>query len=384
MPNPFYVEPASLQGLGSMVKSYREGEQAEEAKIAGQVKQQEMQDVLEAGDIAQMSQFMAANPQMAKGLEASFKFKDDATRQNMADSAFRILQGEDQDTVIRDRAAFISQQGGSPAETLQSLDDSEGETIKNAKIMLAQYGTPEQIKAVQDIDAANKKKFAQGTGDMAGYAFDPSTGDFQINPEIKQALEAKATAKAVEGIKLNAKDRQGINKDVTGLIGDAVSINKTAKDLAKLGKIGGGPASIALVFKFMKALDPQSVVREGEFLTAERSAGLPESMRNMYNKIMEGEKLGAVQIKQFIDTANEIANSAVDSSTGEISSYLDTYEDTIPESFKSSLMNRIPKRIGGVKTEKPKQDGAPEKGVVVDGYTFLGGDASDQANWSKA
>ena len=82
---------------------------------------------------------------------------------------------------------------------------------------------------------------------------------------IKKVLEDKAAAAIAKGTPLDAKDRQGINKDVTTLIKDTVSINKTAKDLSNLKKLGGGPASIALVFKFMKALDPQSVVRESEF-----------------------------------------------------------------------------------------------------------------------
>lgn len=379
--NPFSLQPTSLQGLGQIAQAYGQKRQREEQATTLAAKQQEAQDVLESGDVAQMAQFMAANPEMAKGLESSFQFQSDETRRNMADSAFRILRGEDPQEVIRDRAAFVSQSGGSPEQTLAALDDTPEETMQSAKIMLAQYGTPEQIKAVSDLTATKKPKFAQGAGQMSGYAFDPETGGFTIDPAIKQDLEAKATAKAAEGTKLNAKDRQGINKDVTTLIKDSVGIYKTAKDLQKLGALGGGPASIALVFKFMKALDPQSVVRESEFRTAENSAGIPESIRNVYNKLMEGEKLGAEQVKQFIETANILANTAIDSSTDEISSYLNTYEDTIPESFKNSLKKRIPSRIGGGKKAAPKQKGTPVAGDVSDGYRFKGGNPALESSW---
>ena len=41
---------------------------------------------------------------------------------------------------------------------------------------------------------------------------------------------------------------------------------------------------IALVFSFMKMLDPASVVRESEFATAQNAAWVPDQIRNLYNK----------------------------------------------------------------------------------------------------
>lgn len=210
-------------------------------------------------------------------------------------------------------------------------------------------------KEQQDLANAEKEKtlpYQQGTGNMAGYAFNPNDGSFKLDPAISEALQMKAAEKAAEGAMLSAKDRQGINKDVTSLIANTVEISKTAKDLDKLGKLGGGPASIALIFKFMKALDPQSVVRESEFATAENSSGVPEGVRNMYNKLMNGEKLGETQISEFIATSKLLADSSIESSTGEVNSYLDTYEDTIPESFKNSLIKRLP--ASTAKKQPPK------------------------------
>lgn len=48
---------------------------------------------------------------------------------------------------------------------------------------------------------------------------------------------------------------------------------------------------IALIFSFMKLLDPGSVVREGEFATAENAAGVPERIRRKWNKVLKGDKL---------------------------------------------------------------------------------------------
>lgn len=260
----------------------------------------------------------------------------------------------------QDEQAVSQQQSTQGAFQLISDAEREQDPVKKRQMFIQAYqANPEMVSGY--VDTLKKQQEAgqigadkpqqQGTGVMAGYSFNPEDGTFTIDPNVKQALTDKAASKVATGAKLGAKDRQSINKDVTGLIKDTVGIHNTAKDLKKLGKMGGGPASIALVFKFMKALDPQSVVRESEFATAENSAGVPESVRNMYNKLMEGEKLGEAQIGQFIDAANVLANSAIDSSSSEIGQYLDSYEDTLPDSFKGKLMNRLPKRIGS-KTKK--------------------------------
>ncbi len=197
-------------------------------------------------------------------------------------------------------------------------------------------------------------KFQQGTGDMVGHVFNPDNGTFSINPDLKAKLE-KVKAKPT----LDFKDRQALNKDFTALTKDTKLIRNTAKDLDKLSKMVGsngnvsGPSSIAMVFKFMKALDPTSVVRESEFATAENSSGVPENMRNMYNKLMQGGKLGPKQVEEFVSTAKGLSNSAIDSSTSEITGFLDTFEGTIPTGFRKALLKRIPERFNvGVEPTK--------------------------------
>lgn len=52
-----------------------------------------------------------------------------------------------------------------------------------------------------------------------------------------------------------------------------------------------GPGDIALVYSFMKMLDPTSVVREGEFATAQNAGGVPDQIMQMYNRALQGERL---------------------------------------------------------------------------------------------
>ena len=56
---------------------------------------------------------------------------------------------------------------------------------------------------------------------------------------------------------------------------------------------------IALIFGYMKMLDPPSTVREGEFATAQNSGGIEDRIRNTYNRLLSGERLTPQQREQF-------------------------------------------------------------------------------------
>lgn len=58
-----------------------------------------------------------------------------------------------------------------------------------------------------------------------------------------------------------------------------------------------GASDIAMVYSFMKMLDPGSVVREGEFATAQNSGGIPDQVIAVYNGLLSGQRLSP-QIRQ--------------------------------------------------------------------------------------
>lgn len=60
---------------------------------------------------------------------------------------------------------------------------------------------------------------------------------------------------------------------------------------------------LALIFAFMKMLDPGSTVREGEFATAQNTTGVPGRILNAYNKALTGERLNPTQRKEFSSQA---------------------------------------------------------------------------------
>lgn len=67
---------------------------------------------------------------------------------------------------------------------------------------------------------------------------------------------------------------------------------------------------LALIFNYMKVLDPGSVVREGEFATAQNSGSVDDRTRNLYNRILEGTRLSADQRADFLNRATRLYQGA--------------------------------------------------------------------------
>lgn len=63
---------------------------------------------------------------------------------------------------------------------------------------------------------------------------------------------------------------------------------------------------IALVFSYMKMLDPQSVVREWEFATASNSGWASNSIINLYNKLLTWQILTDTQRNEFVALGKDI------------------------------------------------------------------------------
>ncbi len=156
--NPFFIDPAAsrgfAQGLGAVGSAFLKKQQMDEQAAQQAAAQQEIQGALQSNDPLQVQAVMAKYPEMAQQIESGFQFRSQATRQNMADTAFRILQGEDAATVLQDRAAFVQQMGGDPTQTLEGLQMEPEELQQSAMMMLAQYGTPQQFEMVQRLQRA--------------------------------------------------------------------------------------------------------------------------------------------------------------------------------------------------------------------------------------
>jgi len=86
---------------------------------------------------------------------------------------------------------------------------------------------------------------------------------------------------------------------------------KGAENLEKFRGNLNAVGDIGLIFNFMKSIDPTSTVREGEFATAAQTGGIADTVRNTYNKLLEGTRLTDNQRLAFLTQIRRQAESAV-------------------------------------------------------------------------
>jgi len=85
---------------------------------------------------------------------------------------------------------------------------------------------------------------------------------------------------------------------------------------------------LSLIFAYMKILDPGSVVREQEFANAQNAAGVPERIRNLYNRAINGQRLNPNQRNDFLTQANNLFQTRQQTYRGienEYRGYADSY-----------------------------------------------------------
>lgn len=128
---------------------------------------------------------------------------------------------------------------------------------------------------------------------------DPSTG--QIKPYPAGAGDADTVLE-------RSKFEQQLRKEYSALTSEKRTINDSVSRVKTGASLDSGTGDLAIVYGYMKLLDPGSVVREGEFATAEQTAGLPQQIVGLYNKIVNGERLTPDQRSQFVTAAEGLAS----------------------------------------------------------------------------
>lgn len=100
---------------------------------------------------------------------------------------------------------------------------------------------------------------------------------------------------------------------LVGMWGREQSVKNATEIASRLSQMkvaSPGPAGdLSLIFGYMKILDPTSVVREGEQASAANTRGVPDTVRNLYNKILRGDKLTPQQRVAFVQEATTLATA---------------------------------------------------------------------------
>jgi hypothetical protein len=91
---------------------------------------------------------------------------------------------------------------------------------------------------------------------------------------------------------------------------DFASVAQAYNRIRASGTAPSAAGDLALIFNYMKILDPGSTVREGEFATAQNAAGAGDRIRAAYNRIVSGERLAPTQRADFLDRSRRLYDEA--------------------------------------------------------------------------
>ncbi|EJG2923764.1 TPA: phage DNA ejection protein [Escherichia coli] len=150
---------------------------------------------------------------------------------------------------------------------------------------------------------------------------------------------------------------KGLNSDITNFGKNYNSVRAAANSLQALSKVNTGAAQLGIIFNYMKSLDPQSVVREGEQVQVMRSDGIWGQIKGYVDQLNAGNGLSQEARDNIVNAAKINANAMGQQFNQQVDEYLDTYGDTIPQGLKKSLGRRKAKLFDDVPAQPTPQGG---------------------------
>lgn len=149
-------------------------------------------------------------------------------------------------------------------------------------------GTQQGANQEGRIKSATIKAFPEAAGkEVAAQQFgDPLEKGLKM-AQIHKLMQETKTGNVDAKSKLESTLRDDFSK-ASGQFADVAQSYQRIEDSLTDPSAAG---DLALIFNFMKMLDPGSTVREGEFANAQNAGGIDSRMRAMYNKIISGERL---------------------------------------------------------------------------------------------
>ena len=158
-----------------------------------------------------------------------------------------------------------------------------------------EYGVPQTLTSVPLEGSTKLRQQLQG-GKAVG-------APYEVTPQTDNAY-----------LKLSEPQQKTADKFITDFNNEKTvqNLSIAGSFLNQMNNLGVGTPQykpsddIALIFSFMKTLDPGSTVREGEFATAANAGGIPDRIVATYNKALKGEFLADDdQRNNFINTAKK-------------------------------------------------------------------------------
>lgn len=178
--------------------------------------------------------------------------------------------------------------------------DEEGRTFTRAENQRAIEARKEDRAAQQSFQSAQKG--ADRAFEARQRSLDRGQREGLSRAKFLESSLKAAQAKRKETV----KETSDLRKEFTKRAGNYVDVRSSFQRVLAASEDPSPAGDLALIFNYMKILDPGSTVREGEFATAQNSGSIPQRIRAFYNKALQGTRLDDVQRADFADRANRL------------------------------------------------------------------------------
>ena len=208
--------------------------------------------------------------------------------------------------------------GGEPGGTgpVQPQQQEQPGIDQRQAALMALYGDPNTTDPQREM----LKQMLEGMQPAAPQDRYRNVGDNLVD------LTAQGGPQAVDfgaGQQPNFTGEEDMRKEVSGLpiMKDFQAQTSAMGRIVASAQDPSAAGDLALIFSFMKMLDPGSVVREQEFANAQNAAGVPDQIRNLYNRVISGERLNPDQRADFTSRAQALYGDAQQQVEGVLGQY---------------------------------------------------------------
>tara|TARA_R110000751_G_scaffold307812_1_gene431830 strand:- start:19235 stop:20467 length:1233 start_codon:yes stop_codon:yes gene_type:complete len=105
---------------------------------------------------------------------------------------------------------------------------------------------------------------------------------------------------------VDVKGEADLRKEFVKAQGDFIKVRDAFGRIRASASDPSAAGDLALIFNYMKVLDPGSTVREGEFATAQNAGGVGQQILGIYNRVNNGERLTESQRSDFLARARKL------------------------------------------------------------------------------
>lgn len=357
----------ALRGLAGVADIYKQEQQQKAIRAFNKVHA----DAWASGDPSGLFKFAQENPAFVAQAQQAFSGLNEQQRNDMGDLAMRanvaLSQGpEAYSKFITDNKDRLNRVGANADWMIQTgIQNPEQLSHMLTTMTLGAVG-PNKMLDYQDKMVGRQLEKGRLDESIRQADMENARGWANIqNAQLDRAQRAQMHSDEM-GLKLmelgqkgkpSADLIKGLNSDITNFGKNYNSVRAAANSLQALSKVNTGAAQLGIIFNYMKSLDPQSVVREGEQVQVMRSDGIWGQIKGYVDQLNAGNGLSQEARDNIVNAAKINANAMGQQFNQQVDEYLDTYGDTIPQGLKKSLGRRKAKLFDDVPAQPTPQGG---------------------------